>query len=147
MMLSKLGDAYNNDFLSLTTQRVISSGLVSYSYFKHDCVSNNKLEQKFISKNPNTIIFGIGGSSEELPIVEFRWKNTGLDSKGSEINTLLYASNINQRIELGLTYYPLLAKPRFSIRPSFKVSRTKEAIFETSERKVEVDFRATQDSF
>lgn len=142
----EIGDVYNNDFLGLTSQRVINAGLVSYSYFQHECPKPNDLTQKFISKKPNTMIFGIGGSSEELPILEFKWKNTGLDNKGSEFNTLVYASNIQQKIEFGLTYYPWIQAPRFSIRPTLKLSRSKELIFETTERKFEVGFRKTKDT-
>ena len=142
----EMGDIYNNDFLSLTTQRVMNSGLVSYSYFKHECSHPHAIDQKFISKKPNTMIFGVGGSSEELPILEFKWKNTGLDNKGSEFNSLLYVSNIQQKFEVGLTYYPRLTSPRFSIRPALKIKKSKEEIFETEERKLELGFRKTQDT-
>lgn len=142
----EIGDVYNDDFLALTTQRVITSGLVSYTYFENTCKKVSELNQKYLSNKPNTMIFGIGGSSEEIPILEYKWKNTGLDKKGSELTAKLYGSNIKQQLELGLNYYPIRDRPRFSIRPLFSLTREKEAIYESEERKLELGFVQTRDT-
>lgn len=142
----EIGDVYNDDFLALTTQRVINSGLVSYSYFENTCEKSNTLNQKFLSNKPNTMIFGVGGSSEEMPILEFKWKNTGLDKKGSELIASLYGSNRKQELELGFNYYPLRHTPRFSIRPSFNFTKEIEQIYEAEERKIEIGFIQTRDT-
>ncbi|MBD66040.1 MAG: hypothetical protein CME62_12590 [Halobacteriovoraceae bacterium] len=138
---------YNEDFLNLTTQRVIQSGLVTYSYFEHNCETPHVIEQKFLDKKPHSIIFGFGGSSEEIPIFETRYRNTGLDDRGSQLTSRLYFSNRKQLLEVGVNYYPITSRPRFSIVPLAQYVKNVEDIFESEQRSLSVGLIQTKETY
>jgi translocation and assembly module TamA len=125
------GDWYNGDYLSLTSRRLTNSGLVSYAYFNHSCKDPTTLTQKVTLNKPNTLIMGVGASTEELPIFKISWNNSRLDNLGSKLDSVLYLSSIEQSIEIGTTFYASTNSPSFYIKPFARFEIITEQFYKT----------------
>lgn len=141
----KIDDLYNGDFLTLTSRRMMRSNLASYSYFTHSCDNPGVLNQKVIINKPNIVIFGVGASTEELPIFKSSWKNSRIDSMGSSFEVLLYMSSIEKSLELSHQYYLVKSVPSFSARTFVRYENIDERIFKTESQIAGIDFSYNKD--
>lgn len=126
-----IGDYYNKDYLVLTSRRMMTSGLSSYSYFSHSCKNKGFINQKIILNDPNLLIFGIGASTEEFPILKASYRNTRLDKKGSSFESSLYLSSRERSLNIESQHYFFKSMPRLYFSPEAEYEEIFEDIFST----------------
>ncbi len=133
------GDWYNGDYLALTSRRLTNSGLVSYAYFNHSCNQPETLTQKITLNKPNTIIMGVGASTEELPIFKVTWNNSRLNKMGSRLESTLYLSSIEQSIEFGTNFFTSESIPALYFKPFGRVEIITEQFYKTRSQTVGIE--------
>lgn len=126
----RIDNEYNIDFLQLTSQRLNSSGITSYSFFQHNCQENSQtVYQKIILDSPYKLILALGASTEELPIFKLNWSHNKLNRRASTLNSQLYLSPLEQSWKNEMQLFFFNQYPRLYFFPNISLVRTKEDIY------------------
>ncbi len=127
----RIGQRFNLNWLTLTSRRTEDDGLVTSTYFLHECSPEGvTLTQKTIPGRPRLFVIGFGASTEELAIIRSSWKHARIGRMGSSVKLSAYASFRRQRAAVEGKLY-LLPKPsRWYLGPLLSVERQDEAQYE-----------------
>lgn len=127
------GDLYNGDYFTLTSRRVISSGLVNYSYFKNNCNQegepNDQFKQEVLISKPRYLILAGGASTEEFPVFQVTWRHSRLDERASMLFGEAYFSSLEQSLSGEGRIYLFNNYPRFFFTPNINIERISESVF------------------
>ncbi len=162
------GDQYNRDFLNLTLRRMYADRIVSYAYFETKCENETKtaqqiekeaiksfrnqeatpteLKQNIILDKPNSVIFAVGASSEELPLFKARYQRSRLDDNASTLSSELYLSSVIQSLATDVRLYLFDDFPRFYLNPNFEIKRQNEIAYESLFQKYQMAMVHSYDS-
>lgn len=130
----KEGQTYDQRLLRLTSTRLESDGIVVNSIFTTKCGDGGiEVIHRATPGRNRLISLGVGASTEELPIVQARWKTLRLGKMGSSIATSLYASLRRQTLQATMEWYFSRSLPRFFLAPEATLERRDENKFTSFE--------------
>ncbi len=125
----KLGQPYNADLLTLTSNRIEADGLVQGTHIVTECSNDGAvLTQKISSGRPKLFKVGFGFSTEEYAIGKASWLNGRMGQFGSSITLSLYGSYRRQEFDAGSKWYFNASRWYFS--PLLTVKRLNERQYE-----------------
>lgn len=126
-----IGQTYNADYLSVTTQRILQEGLVQSTYFITSCEKDGvHLHQKFVPGPPRVVRVGFGVNTETGPMVRAGWRNSRLGDGASIVDLNAKVSFRRQDLEATGKWYYVPYPSRYFIRPTFNVTREKVSAYE-----------------
>lgn len=135
-----MGDLYNGDLLTLSSRRLMQSGIVDYADFNNNCYDRKKqkghFKQRLTFSQPRRFIFSFGASTEELPIVKLSWKHKRLDKNASQLSADLYLSPVKQSLSANSHWHIFKNYPRLYLLPEVEVKRTSEQFYVAVEQKL-----------
>jgi hypothetical protein len=135
-----VGDEYDVRKTQLTVTRMLADGLVQSAYFTTKCRGDEvDLTLRGTVGEPRLLTFGIGGSTEELPFMDIRFKNTRLDANGSSLTSTIHVSPRLQSWNTTADLYDLRLSQRAFLGPRFLVKRESERAYEVLTAKTGVD--------
>lgn len=136
----EVGDEYDVRKTQLTVARLLADGIVESAYFNTSCDGKNvDLTLRATIGSPKLLTFGIGGSTEELPFADIRFRNTRLDNKASSLTSTLHVSPLEQSWATTADLYWLPSSRRGFLSPRFVLKRESERAFEELSAKAGVD--------
>lgn len=145
----ELNKPYNSQLVELTNQRILNSGVVQHSQFSSNCnVASGEvaIDQKVLLGKTKVFSFGVGGSTEDGPLAQIKWKNARIGKNGSQANVSLYTSFRQQRLQLLGTWYPFKNIARSYFEPSLTIKRTSEVQLKTLESSASMLYGISQDT-
>jgi translocation and assembly module TamA len=123
------GDYYNGENLSLSSRRLIRSGIVDYSDFSINCggdLSKGVLEQRLTFSKPQSVVLSFGGTTEQFPTFRLSWRHARLDQNASQLRSELFLSPVEQSLTLFGHLHIFNNSPRLYFVPELKVVRNSE---------------------
>lgn len=127
-----LGKPFQGDFVRLTERRLVSESVVQSAHFEARCTPQGvQLRQETMPGLPRILTFRFGASTEEIPRVEVRWRNTRLGSSASLLDVTLLGSPRQQGLQGVFTWYGFPSDRRLYIRPSVELRHENEQYFES----------------
>lgn len=131
---------YDNRKLQITSNRLLTDGIVQSSYFTHTCEDDGvHLVHHLEVGEPRILRIGFGASTEEFPFMDIWFKNTRIDSLASSYWILAHASPILQSIEGSSELYILPWSKESFLGPRFRTAREREDAFEILTGKTGID--------
>ncbi len=145
----EIGDRYNGMLTTLTSRRVMSSGLADYASFQYSCSKDQTLpapmKQEIHQGQSRNVVVVIGASTQEFPILKLQWNLFKLDPMASQNRAQLHLSNREQSLENDFQWYLFPSLPRLSLAPKVKLNRFSEDFFESFRQSYEVGLNLTHD--
>jgi hypothetical protein len=136
----EVNEIYDNRKLQITSNRLLTDGLVQSSYFTQKCSDTGvALVHHMEIGEPRILRVSFGASTEELPFLEVWYKNTRLDGMASSYWVRAHASPILESIEGNSELYILPFSKRTFLGPRFIVSREIENSYERLNARSGVD--------
>lgn len=128
------GDIYDIRKTQLMTSRLLADGLFQSAYFVVKCREGfADLQLETSVGKPKIFRFGVGTSTEELPVfLDASFKNARLDEKASSFTMATHASTRKLSFTLGSELYWIPGSTRSFFGPRFEAERLSENSFETS---------------
>ena len=151
----KLGELYNEDWLSLSERRLLSEGLVESAHFTTLCTvpkdgskePNAKVIQEVVAGPPRVLVLGVGVNTERGPIGRVSWKNTRLGNTSSSVTVAAQGSFKDQRLYSIFDWYFHPEPSRVSLRPLAEFKHVNEQYYEYTDTRGQVALSNTWDSY
>ncbi len=145
------GQRYDQRLSKLTTSRSEIDGIVVSGQMLQRCPEDIPsttsdtfillpLREKVLGGDKHNLSLGAGASTEEIPIVQAKWKSVRLDPFGSNFTFSAYASQLIQKLQFTYNKYPLRYVPRFSLNPAISYEHDNELTYEFNQFQVNVPF-------
>ncbi len=134
------GDFYNIEKTSLTTDRMLSSGLFQSAFIETDCSKNDvALFLKTSVAKPRIIRFGIGASTEDLVFMNLSFRNARLDDEASSFTANLQVSQrlLSLAVDSELYWFPNWHK--IFLSPRFEIARENEPSYQSDSSRTGMD--------
>jgi translocation and assembly module TamA len=132
----EVGDEYDVRKTQLTVARLLADGIAESAYFTTKCRGKEvDLTLRATLGSPKLLTFGIGGSTEELPFVDLRFRNSRLDGHGSSLTSTVHVSPRVQSWNTTADLYYLPISKRMFLSPRFLLKRESERAFEVNSAK------------
>ena len=142
-----LGDVFNESLLTVTTQRVSSSGIVENSHFRSSCQPDGvHLFQEVIPGRPRLLILGAGINTEGVLLGKFVWRNTRLGQFGSLLDLSASASARLQTLQGAMNWYFLPKERRVFLAPLAQVNHDNEQYYQVVSFINQIGVASTLDS-
>lgn len=141
-------ETYNKKMLELNEKRLIRSGVVQGTYYLDNCspdMKELKLSQYYILGPPKMLRFGVGVSTEQGPMVRFRWSNNRYKSMASILSFNAQASFKTQSINASADSFLWNDHPRRSILSTGSLTRESQVDYEQSSFAVTSQMKWTKD--
>lgn len=123
----QIGDRFNADLLALTSRRLLEAGIVDFTHFEDQCSQEGAIaHQRAILGQRRNLVFAIGASTEELPILRAEWRNVRLDPYASTLAFSVYTSPRLQSIKASSELYWFRKLPRLFLSPVAEIRRESE---------------------
>lgn len=128
------GDIYDIRKTQLMTSRLLADGLFQSAFFVVKCRDDfADLALETSVGKPKIFRFGVGTSTEELPVfLDASFKNARLDDKASSFTLATHASTRKLSFTLGSELYWIPGSTRSFFGPRFEAEKRSESAFETS---------------
>ena len=136
----EIRDFYNIQKTQIMTERLIADGLFQSAFFETTCAQDEAFLnlQTSIGK-PKIFRFGVGASTEELPFVDFSFRNARLDKQASSLTANIHVSPRRQSITAESELYWFQGWSKIFIGPRFKLSREVESTYKTDSGRIGAD--------
>jgi len=135
----KKNDLFNGENLSLTSRRVVNSGVADYSDFSVDCKSSDYdrgvLQQRLTFNKPQSIVLAVGGTTEELPLLKLSWRHARLDKNASLVRADVTLSPVRQSFISVGNLYIFNNAPRLYFLSELKIERFSEETVNSLEQR------------
>lgn len=136
----ELGDIYDIRETQIMTSRMVTDGLFQSAFFETSCTQfEANLDLKTSIGKPRIVRFGIGGSTEELPFLDFTLRNTRLDDKASSATATLHLSPRLLRFIADSKLYWFPGWSRTFFGPRFRMTREIESAYQTDSGRLGAD--------
>jgi outer membrane protein assembly factor BamA len=124
------GDLYDFRKFELSERRIRNSGIVQDNVYLPMC-DNQKLEinQKVFLGASRSVVIGAGFDTEQYAIAKLRLHFNRLTTKGSDLNTEIFASFKEQSFDNSLRYFPWEAQNRNHLFYDLSLLRQNEKQF------------------
>jgi translocation and assembly module TamA len=117
---------YDVRLLELYEKRLLRDNVVQGTYFKENCKENESpIVQSFLLGPPRTLRFGVGVDTENGPLLQASWRHHRFSKMAAQASFTLQASLVEQSLITRSEYFPWPERPRLSLAPQLKISRTK----------------------
>ncbi|HXT02373.1 MAG TPA: BamA/TamA family outer membrane protein [Elusimicrobiota bacterium] len=127
---------YDIRLLSLTGDRIKQDQLFLSAYYDTDCsTAGAKIVQRVVEGPPFLVTVGVGADTEGLLIGKLRLQQSRLGARASEAEADVYASRIEQSLDLSMHDY-LGSGTRLFLMPDIFVRREDEVNFDAAHGQV-----------
>ncbi len=128
------GDPFDIRLLELTSSRILREDLYLSAFFDIQCAPGEppKIIRRLIPAERKLVSFGIGGDSQEGPLIRMNWKIARLSDKANSFETGVYLSQRKQSFEAKYKHHLSSdLKSRLQAIPSLTLRREEETDYET----------------
>ncbi len=128
----KVGDFYNGNNFSLTSRRLLASGIADYTDFDTFCEKKDNdgiFKQRLTYSKPESLVLAVGGTTEQFPVLKGSWKHSRLDQNASQAQLTLFLSPVEQSINAFSHWHLFNNLPRLYFLPTASVARIDEIVY------------------
>jgi translocation and assembly module TamA len=134
-----MGKPFNQDFITLTEDRITRAGILQSTHFGSTCLPEGvHLHQTAVSGPPRSLTFGFGVDTERLIRVRGSWSHLRLGRQGSRIELSANASFKEQQFTTTADWYYLGVPTRHYLKPLLSLRHRNEDPFEDLEANIEL---------
>lgn len=118
------GDVYNGDYLTVSTDRIVTSGLLQSAYFSTLCDHGSaSLSLRGIAGPPRVFSVGFGISTDRVASLRANWRNNRIGTRGSQLGFTFEGSQVQQELRAEGDWYAFAHWPRTFLHPELSVQR------------------------
>ncbi len=141
------GQLYDDDLLTLTANRIVTSGVVQTSHLSAACSpSGAVIRETSVAGPPRQITLGFGLDTERIARFRASWRNARLGDEASSQQYTLLAALYQQEINAISTWYYLPSLPRHFLASEISFRHENEITYENLKGDIYISPSLTWDS-
>jgi translocation and assembly module TamA len=141
-----LGEKFNSELLTVTTNRIIQIGMVESSHFTSTCDDAGvHVRQEIIAGPPRLLSIGIGLDTEGFFRTRVSWRNTRLGRMGSLLEFIGIGSSRIQTLRSSVNWYFLPYVSRYYLSPVIQFTHRNEQNYEYLNTRLQFGLATTTD--
>lgn len=127
-----LGQPFDANLLTLTSNRILRDGVVQSVYFTEECTPKGALVRQHVNLGPPRLLrFGFGIDAEGLIRGRAVWQNARMGQSASIFSVRAEGSTIEQVLDASFRWYFAPESRRLYLEPSLEIRHQNEKPFET----------------
>jgi outer membrane translocation and assembly module TamA len=142
----RLGEIYNGDLLTITTNRITSLNLLQANYFTTTCEKEGAVAHQEITAGPPRLLtFGAGIDTEGLVQLRASWRNARVGNKASFAQAQAQFSTKEQQVNFLYNWYHLPYPSRRYLQPSYRLQHLNHNAYEIIQTRAALQMATSYD--
>jgi outer membrane translocation and assembly module TamA len=142
----ELGDRFNQNYLTVTANRITFQNLLQATYFTSTCETDGATAHQEVTAGPPRLLtFGAGIDTEGVFQLRSTWRNARIGNRASNAQLQLQLSTLQQQINAVANWYLLPYPSRRFLQPSYRLQHVNNNAYEIISSRVALGVGTTYD--